>query len=175
MHKFARACVWEKTTPLLGKNNTPPTVGTFVRIADRDRLILRSYGLLCAEEALADLTQTSCTPRTRRGWRVRTREHAQCLARRGRNVGRRGNRDGARRAPPLRGQPGRLPAACAPRRRPPPRHRLLRATFTTITSLSIANEPPGMLRVGDRGDGTAAGKETARQRYAHINAGHVPD
>ena len=52
---------------------------------------------------------------------------------------------------------------------------VLRATFTTFTSLSIANEPPGMLRLGDRGDGTAAGKETARQRYAHINAGHVPD
>ena len=52
-------------------------------------------------------------------------------------------------------------------------------TLTTFTSLSIANmianEPPGMLRLGDRGDGTAAGKETARQRYAHINAGHVPD
>ena len=26
-----------------------------VRIADQDRLILRGYGLLCAEEALADL------------------------------------------------------------------------------------------------------------------------
>ena len=52
---------------------------------------------------------------------------------------------------------------------------VLRAAFTTFTSLSIANEPPGMLRLGDRGDGTAAGKETARQRYAHINAGHVPD
>jgi hypothetical protein len=28
---------------------------------------------------------------------------------------------------------------------------------------------------GHTRDGTAAGKETARQRYAHINAGHVPD
>jgi hypothetical protein len=30
-----------------------------------------------------------------------------------------------------------------------------------------------MLHLGDRGDGATAGKETARQRYAHINAGHV--
>ena len=36
-------------------------------------------------------------------------------------------------------------------------------------------ETPGQLRLGDRGDGTAAGKLAARQRYAHINAGHVPD
>ena len=59
-------------------------------------------------------------------------------------------------------------------------HRILTATppccaltFTTFTSLSIANEPLGMLHLGDRGDGATAGKETARQRYAHINAGHV--
>ena len=51
----------------------------------------------------------------------------------------------------------------------------LRALFTALTSLSVANEAPGQLRLGDRGDGTAAGKLAARQRYAHINAGHVPD
>ena len=51
----------------------------------------------------------------------------------------------------------------------------LRAVYTALTALSVANETPGQLRLGDRGDGTAAGKLTARQRYAHINAGHVPD
>ena len=51
----------------------------------------------------------------------------------------------------------------------------LRAIFTALTSLSVANEIPGQLRLGDRGDGTAAGVLAARQRFAHINAGHVPD
>ena len=32
---------------------------------------------------------------------------------------------------------------------------VLQATFTTFTSLSIANESPGMLLLGHRGDGTA--------------------
>jgi len=51
----------------------------------------------------------------------------------------------------------------------------LRALFTALTSLTVANEPPGQLRLGDRGDGTPAGALAARRRYAHINAGHVPD
>jgi hypothetical protein len=51
----------------------------------------------------------------------------------------------------------------------------LRATFTAFASLSVANQPPGALRLGDRGDGTPAGTADARQRYAHVNAGHVPD
>jgi hypothetical protein len=51
----------------------------------------------------------------------------------------------------------------------------LRATFTAVTSLSTADAPPGRIIMGDRGDGTPAGKEEARRRYAHINDGHVPD
>ena len=51
----------------------------------------------------------------------------------------------------------------------------LRAVYTAFTALSVANTVPGHFKLGDRGDGTAAGKLTARQRYAHINDGHVPD
>ena len=51
----------------------------------------------------------------------------------------------------------------------------LRAVYTAFSSLSVANQPPGALRLGDRGDGTAAGAADARQRYAHVNATHVPD
>ena len=51
----------------------------------------------------------------------------------------------------------------------------LRATFTALTALSTATQPPGALKLGDRGDGTRVSKEEARRRYAHINNGHVPD
>ena len=51
----------------------------------------------------------------------------------------------------------------------------LRATYDAFAALSVANQPAGHLKLGDRGDGTPAGKETARQRYAHVNSGHVPD
>ena len=56
------------------------------------------------------------------------------------------------------------------------RHKVgLRAAFTALTALSTASQAPDSLKLGDRGDGTPAGKEEARQRYAHINDGHVPD
>ena len=51
----------------------------------------------------------------------------------------------------------------------------LRAVFTALTALSTATQPPGTLRLGDRGDGTRASQAEARRRYAHINSGHVPD
>ena len=35
--------------------------------------------------------------------------------------------------------------------------------------------PPAPVVLCDRGDGSPASKETARQRWAHVNAGHVPD
>ena len=51
----------------------------------------------------------------------------------------------------------------------------LRAAFTALTALSTSTQPPGTLKLGDRGDGTRVSKEEARRRYAHINDGHVPD
>lgn len=51
----------------------------------------------------------------------------------------------------------------------------LRATFTALSALSTASQPPGALILGDRGDGTRVSKEEARQRYAHVNSGHIPD
>ena len=38
-----------------------------------------------------------------------------------------------------------------------------------------ATQPPGALKLGDRGDGTPGGKMHARLRYAHLNRDHVPD
>ena len=51
----------------------------------------------------------------------------------------------------------------------------LLAVFHALNALVSPNLPDGTLALGDRGDGTPAGKEDARQRYAHLNAGHVPD
>ena len=47
----------------------------------------------------------------------------------------------------------------------------LHATATALRAAATA----GSVQLGDKGDGTAASKSEARQRYAHINAGHVPD
>ena len=38
-----------------------------------------------------------------------------------------------------------------------------------------AGSTSGSVQLGDKGDGTAASKAEARQRYAHLNAGHIPD
>ena len=51
----------------------------------------------------------------------------------------------------------------------------LRCVFDALNALTMPNQPPHALRLCDRGDGTPAGKATARQTYAHINSGHVPD
>ena len=51
----------------------------------------------------------------------------------------------------------------------------LRCLFNALNALTMPNQPPHALRLCDRGDGTPAGKATARQTYAHINSGHVPD
>jgi hypothetical protein len=50
----------------------------------------------------------------------------------------------------------------------------LRAVFDAFCAVADPDQH-GSLRLGDRGDGTPAGKHHARARYGHINAGHVPD
>ena len=46
---------------------------------------------------------------------------------------------------------------------------------TALTALEASGLPPDTLRLGDRDDRSAAGKERALLRHAHINATHVPD
>ena len=51
----------------------------------------------------------------------------------------------------------------------------LRVLYHALTALEAPGLPTGTLTLGDRGDGTPAGKEDARRRHAHVNATHVPD
>jgi hypothetical protein len=51
----------------------------------------------------------------------------------------------------------------------------LHAVFTAFKSSDAATAPASALRLGDRGDGTPGSRAEALTRYAHINAGHVPD
>ena len=56
----------------------------------------------------------------------------------------------------------------------------LYATYHAIKAVIPPGAPPPArprcaLRDCDRGDGSPASKETARQRWAHVNAGHVAD
>ena len=51
----------------------------------------------------------------------------------------------------------------------------LRATYDAFRAVLVAAQQRCCLQLGDRGDGTATGKAEARQRFAHLNAGHVPD
>ena len=56
-----------------------------------------------------------------------------------------------------------------------PTHRhnaALQATFTAMKCVSSAGEA---LRLGDRGDGSPAGKAEAKQRHDYLNADHIPD
>ena len=51
----------------------------------------------------------------------------------------------------------------------------LYATYHAIKAVIPPAAPPAPVVLCDRGDGSPASKETARQRWAHVNAGHVPD
>ena len=51
----------------------------------------------------------------------------------------------------------------------------LRAVHTALCALEATTLPAATIRLGDRGDGTAHGKEAARLRTSHINETHVPD
>jgi hypothetical protein len=51
----------------------------------------------------------------------------------------------------------------------------LHAVFAAARAVTSAEAPVGSLALCDRGDGSAAGKQSARLAHAHINATHVPD
>jgi hypothetical protein len=51
----------------------------------------------------------------------------------------------------------------------------LHAVFAAARAITSAEAPAGSLALCDRGDGSAAGKQSARLAHAHINATHVPD
>ena len=51
----------------------------------------------------------------------------------------------------------------------------LRASYTALSALSTATQPPGALKLGDKGDGSPATLAQRKAQYAHINAGHIPD
>ena len=53
-------------------------------------------------------------------------------------------------------------------------HRHNEALHAVATAIR-ASGGPGSVQLGDKGDGTAASKADARRRYAHLNAGHIPD
>jgi hypothetical protein len=50
----------------------------------------------------------------------------------------------------------------------------LRAVFTALASVSDPTMP-GAIKLGDRGDGTPAGRAEAKQRWAWANSDHIPD
>ena len=49
------------------------------------------------------------------------------------------------------------------------------ALHAIFTALSAATADGVTVALGDKGDGTPAGKADARQRHAHLNADHIPD